>query len=98
MVTLPQQLSLDQMQNKWAAIINPILRAPIANGLLLTNVALSNGTTIVNHKLGRKLQGYIIVGINGAAQVYDNQATNQMPELTLSLTSNAAVTCSLWVF
>lgn len=95
---LPQQLTFPQLQTKWAAMINPLLASPIANGLLLNDIALINGTTVVNHKLGRPLQGWIIVGINGAATVYDNQATNQMTDLTLSLTSNAAVTCSLWVF
>lgn len=95
---LPQQLPLDQMSTRWASIIEPVLNASIVNGQLLENVALINGTTIVNHRLGRKLIGWIVVGRNAASTIYDNQATNQRPQLTLSLTSNAAVTCTLWVF
>lgn len=86
------------MQTRWASELNPIIANPLLNGQLLTNVALINGTTVVNHGLGRKLVGWIIVGINGAAQIYDNQATNQMPQLTLSLTSDAAVQVAIWVF
>lgn len=98
MVKLPQKLPIDQMQNQWAAAINPVLSSPIVSGLQLNNVALANGTTVINHKLGRKLQGWLIVGINANATIHDNQATNQMSDLTLSLTSNAAVTVNLWVY
>lgn len=95
---LPQQLSWEDADNKWAAIINPILAKPIVNGQLLTNISLINGTTIVNHKLGRILQGYIVVMSSAPATIYDNQISNQMPQLTLSLTSNNAANVSLWVF
>lgn len=98
MTKLPQKLTWDMAQNKWASIINPLLASPIANGLLLQNQVLTTGTNVINHRLGRKLAGWIIVGIDGAAQIYDTQVTNQMPQLTLNLTSDADVTVSLWVF
>lgn len=94
---LPKQLPWTQAQHTWATQIDPVISSPIVQGQLI-NATLINGTTIVNHKLGRKLQGWFIVGINSAATVFDNQATNQTPQLTLSLTSNAAATVALWVF
>jgi hypothetical protein len=98
MTKLPQQLPWDDADNKWAAILNPVVGSPIVNGLLLKDVTLATGPNAVNHRLGRKLQGWIIIGINGVAEIYDNQASNQMPSLTLSLTSDADVIVSLWVF
>jgi hypothetical protein len=95
---LPQKLNLDMLQTTWASQLNPIIANPLVQGQLLQNVALISGTTVVNHKLGRKLQGWFIVGINGAATIYDNQASNQTPQLTLSLTSNATANVALWVF
>lgn len=95
---LPQGLPKTQSENQWASIIEPVLNAPIVDGSLMTGIVLISGTTVVNHKLGRKLVGWLIVGSNAAATVYDNQATNQTPQLTLSLTSSAAVTVNLWVF
>jgi len=86
------------MQNQWASILNPLLTSPLVNGLLLTDISLKAGTTSINHKLGRNLIGWFIVGINGAAEVYDKQASNQTPQLTLQLVSNAAVTVNLYVF
>lgn len=95
---LPQELLWHDADNKWASLLNPLLASPIVNGQLLTGIALINGTTIVNHKLGRKIQGYIVVGSSAAATIHDSQATNQMPQLTLQLISNAATTVALWVF
>jgi len=97
-MSLPKQLPLALMQTQWATQLDPVINNPLVNGRLVSNIQLSNGTTVINHKLGRKLIGWFITGIDGAATVYDNQATNQTPQLTLSLTSNAAVTASLWVF
>ena len=98
MASLPQQLNWDMAQNRWATILNPVIANPLTQGHMLSQVPLVIGTNIINHKLNRKLQGWFIVGINGVANIYDNQATNQMPQLTLSLTSDAAVTANIWVF
>ncbi len=103
MAQLPQFQNNDKdfqmMQSKWASILDPIVAKPLVNGLLLKDVALINGTTVVNHKLGRKLTGYVITRMQGAfAQVYDLQNTNQMTNLTLVLHSNAAISVDLWVF
>ncbi len=83
------------MQNSWATDIDPVLQNPIVNGLLLKNVALINGVNVINHKLGRMQQGWILIDINGAAQVYRSAP---LGPLTLTLTSNAVVTVSLYVF
>lgn len=97
-MSLPLKLSWDMAQNRWAGQLNPLLATPITQGFMLSGISLSNGTTIVNHKLGRNLIGWFTVGINGAATIFDNQANNQTPDLTLSLTSNAAVITNIWVF
>jgi hypothetical protein len=98
-MALPLNLPLNLMQTQWKSQIDPALSNPFLAGRLLTGVVLSNGTpTIINHGLGQKLQGWLIVGISAAATVYDNQSTNPSPQLTLSLTSNAVATANLWVF
>lgn len=94
--TSVKELSL--METSWASQINPILANPINQANILKNVVLINGTTTVNHLLGRNLQGWFIVGQNALASIHDAQATNQTPNLTLVLISNAAVTINLAVF
>lgn len=98
MAKLPQELEWQDADNKWSAILNPIVSNPANNSLLLPNIALKIGSNVINHKLGRKLQGWSICGIDGIANIYDTQASNQMPALTLTLTSDAVVTVSLLVF
>ena len=90
--------SLMLLQTAWASQLDPLLKNPMSNGNLLKNVALASGTNVVNHLLGRKLQGWTITRIRSAASIFDTQDTNPTPALTLTLTSSAAVTIDLLVF
>lgn len=89
---------LSLMQTAWAKAINPVLGNPISQGQLLTGLVLASGDNTINHKLGRKLQGWIIVGLNASVTFYDKQATNSMPEKTLVLHTTGAATINLYVF
>lgn len=80
---------------KWASELNPIIANPMTNMLILKNIVLINGTTVIPHKLSRMQQGFIIVDINGAATIYRNAPLNST---TLSLSSTANVTVSIGVF
>lgn len=91
----PSSRDFVMMQNQWKRTIDPALGRPANNSNILTGVALANGVTVVNHKLGRQMQGWSIVDTNGAAQIYRSAPLN---ELTLTLTSNAAVTVAIEVF
>lgn len=95
---LAQQLPLDQMQNKWAAQLDPVIKNPTNNSSILKNVSLVSGTNVVNHKLGRPLQGWNPTRIRASATFYDMQDTNQTPQLTLVLVSSATVIIDLEVF
>jgi len=83
------------MQTGWSSQLNPWLNNPLSQGVLLKDVALANGTTQIDHRLDRMMQGWFITDINGAATVYRSQPFNSD---TLTLTSNAAVTVNLYVF
>lgn len=86
------------IQTNWKGIIDNALNSPIIDGNLLTGVALASGANVINHKLGRALQGWLIVGNNANVTVYDTQASNSTPNLTLQLTASGAATVSLWCF
>lgn len=98
MSKLPQQLPLDQLSTKWASILNPIIAQPQATGLLLKNISMTTGDNTINHKLGKPLQGWIVVRNNAASTIYDKQDTNQMQDRTLVLNSSANCIVTLWVF
>lgn len=94
--TASKDLSL--LQTNWAQQLNPVIQLPINSGSILQNILLSTGLNVVNHKLGRKLQGWFIVRQNAVANVYDSQDVNPYPDLTLFLNSSADVMINLFVF
>ena len=87
--------TLTLLQTKWASEINPLLAKPQNQGLIIPGVVLAIGSNLINHRLGRKLQGWSIVRKRAAAEIYDTQDTNVTPDLTLRLVSDAVVTVDI---
>ena len=95
MAFLSTKLTWEDAQPKWASQLNPIISNPLNNMSILTNVSLAIGTNVINHLLGKIQQGWVITDIQGASTIYRNAPFNN---LTLSLSSSAAVTVSIGVF
>ena len=95
---LPQKLSLDMMQTAWAQQLNPIIANPTIDNLILKNISLVAGVNVINHKLSRTLQGWKPVRVRGPSIIYDQQDSNQNPQLTLVLVASAPVVIDLEVF
>jgi hypothetical protein len=87
--------NLSMLQTAWSSMINPFLGRPANQSNILQNVALASGTNVINHRLGRTMQGWVLSDIQGAATIYRSAPFN---DLTLTLHSSAAVTVSLEVF
>lgn len=94
-MTLPQGLTLDAMANRWATILDPLLKNPVSNGIFLNNISILVGDNVINHLLQRKQQGYIIVDQTAMGSIYRSQPFNG---LTLTLTSSTVMNVSLYVF
>lgn len=99
MAQLPQfqddSLAFQQMQNKWAGILNPIIANPINNGSILKGVTLVSGANVINHLLGRTLQGWSLVDNQAPITVYRSGPKNN---LTLTLTASGPSVVDLLVF
>lgn len=95
---LPQKLPLELMRTQWSQAIDPVITNPLNNASILKNVSLMTGANVINHKLGQNLQGWWIIRQRASASVFDTQDTNQIPQLTLNLTSSANVVVDLAVF
>lgn len=99
MQQLPKNLTLADTQVKWASILNPLLSNPALASIVLESISLATGANVINHKLGRRLQGWKIVRMrNNFSQVYDTQDANPTPQLTLNLNASADVVVDLEVF
>jgi hypothetical protein len=94
-VILPQRLLLDAMQSKWASILDPFLQLPLLQGATLEGVKLTTGANVLNHKLGRLPQGWIITDKDSVAIVYRSSPFNP---LTLTLNSSGNCTVNIYVY
>jgi hypothetical protein len=70
----------------------------LTDGHQLDDVELTTTTKTVAHKLGRRAQGYIVVGRDAAEIVYDENAGKADLATNLHLSASGAVTVSLWVY
>lgn len=94
MSNLSTKLPWDQAQTRWASQLNPLLANPV-NTLLFMDAVLVTGVNVLNHRLGKNQQGWIITDIQGIATIYRSAPFN---DKTLTLTSSADVTLTLGVF
>lgn len=91
-----KELSL--LQQTWSAALDPVVDNTFTGGVLLKNVVLVTGPNSINHKLGRKLQGWVMTRVRAAATFYDTQDANPNPQLSLLLTSSSNITVDVYVF
>lgn len=87
--------SFSLMQSTWSSVLNPVLAKPQNNGSILQNISISTGSNVINHKLGQKMQGWVIIDTTAAITLYRSAALN---DLTLTLTASGPATISLMVF
>lgn len=95
MSQLPLNLPPGQMQTRWKSLLDPVLANPLTGLGFLTNVKLINGTNVINHLLGRMMQGWFLIDVDAAAVIYRLMPFNSS---TLTLSSNASATVSIGVF
>lgn len=99
--TLPsfntKDVILSLVQSSWAKIIQPVLDNPLNDGIAIKGIKLASGNNVVNHKLQRKMQGYLVTAMyDSYAQLYTT--TSQQPTLNFNLNASAPTTVDLWVF
>lgn len=92
-----QDQALSLLQTTWGSILNQFISNPANNSTLIKNVILSS-SSVINHGLGRPLQGWEIVRLKGNATVYDNQNANAQPDKTLLLIASSGVPADILCF
>lgn len=78
-----------------AVVVNSIAACPLLDGRLLKGVALSGSATRVDHGLNRIPIGFLVIGANNSAPVWESTARTA---LSLFLKAGATATVDLWVF
>ena len=92
-------INLRRVQDAIEPPFRDIASRQILDGRLIRDVDLvSSADNVINHGLGRDLIGWLVVGINAAATIYDKQSTNDLRHLTLILDASANCRVNVWVF
>ena len=90
---------LVQVQENIEQTFKSVLQVPLLNGRLITDLALVTGSiNRVEHKLGRKFIGYLVVRKNAAATIYDSKSSNVADEGVLLLSTDTNTTIDIWIF
>lgn len=75
-------------------IVNNIGNADILDGITILSKTINTTDTIVNHGLGRPVNGWIVVDKDGLGDVYKTASTKN----TITLKSSVQVTVDLYVY
>lgn len=96
MALLSTKLPWELAQTKWASILNPIIAAPVLNGLQIDEIQLiANVPNAINHLLQRMPQGWLLVDKNSNATVWRAAPLNAN---TITLVSSANTMIDLYVY
>ena len=86
-------------QDHIESVINPVLNSAIVNGVILEDIDLVSGSfTSIEHKLGRKPRGYLVIRKSAAQTVYEDAGDYDNRKLFIKLRASGSVTVNLWVF
>ena len=86
-------------QDHIESVINPILASAIIDGVILEDIDLVSGSfTSIEHKLGRKPRGYLVIRKSAAQTVYEDAGDYDNRKLFIKLRASGSVTVNLWVF
>ena len=90
---------LNQVQENVDRALRPILRSPLLFGVLMRGQLLASASvTRVQHGLGRVPLGWVVVGKNANATIWESTSDNSFRERSLQLECSTDVTASIWVF
>lgn len=88
-----------KLQQNIENAIEPIISKEIIDGVLCKDICLKpNIATEVEHSLGRKPLGWIVVRKRADARIWDVQDFNNNPSRSLSLATSHEVKVDLWIF
>jgi len=95
----PMSRVFNNAQDHVESVINPILASAIIDGVILEDIDLVSGSfTSIEHKLGRKPRGYLVIRKSAAQTVYEEAGDYDNRKLFMKLRASGSVTVNLWVF
>lgn len=93
----PEDYDMEVIQKNTKDFVQQLETNILLDGVLLSDIALTSASpTLINHKLGRDYQGYIITKLNANSVVYETTSTYPSKHLTLSCSADCTI--SIYIF
>lgn len=87
-----------QVQDNLDLTISEIQNSQFQNGVFVDASLLSASDNTINHGLGRKVTGWVVVDKNANANVWQSTAVNNFPDKQLILKTSVNVTAKIYIF
>ena len=85
---------INQLQQGLLQALNPLIANPVNNGVLI-QASLVVGTNVINHKLGRLQQGWIVADVDSITTLFRSVPFNKQ---NLTLVSSAVANVIIYCF
>ena len=90
---------LNRVQDNIEKQYNQVVDKEVLDGHILQNVTLvPNKVNLVQHKLGRQIEGWIVIRKRADARIWDVQDCNVNKQISIALIVTSEVEVDLWVF
>lgn len=88
---------LQKVQDNISEVLTDFSLIPIVRGIFL-DADLGTYDTTIEHKLGRKYLGFLVVGLSSNAVVFNSSTVNSSPERQIILRADSSTTAKLYIF
>lgn len=89
---------MNKLMNNLDIALAPIINNSFLDFSLVKDISLAIGDNLVDHKLNRTPNGWVVVRKRGAGNFYDKQDTNTTPTKNYIINSDTAVVVDIYFF
>jgi hypothetical protein len=93
-----QNEEVTRLQSHLKQTLAPLLDLPIQDGVLIQDISIETTDTLVQHKLGRNYEGWIVTRLKDNAVIYESTTSNANTDIHIILKGSAACTADLYFF
>ena len=93
-----KEQEVTRLQSHLKTVLNPLLELPISDGVLIKDLTVNTTDTLIEHKLGRKPEGFLITGLKSNSVIYESATANDEAASLIILIASATATADIYFF
>ena len=93
-----KEQEVTRLQSHLKTVLNPLLELPISDGVLIKDLTVNTTDTLIEHKLGRKPEGFLITGLKSNSVIYESATANNAAARLIILIASATATADIYFF